>query len=186
MRWVDILNEHQDMVKGLLTLESMVNQAAVAIVEAIKQGHKILIFGNGGSAADAQHFAAELTGRYKRERRGLPAIALTTDTSAITAIGNDYGYDKVFSRQVEALASKGDVLVGISTSGHSQNVILALERGQSLGCTTIGLTGKDGGKIKDISDISINVATTNTPRVQEGHITIIHTICEWVEEAFCA
>lgn len=186
MRWVDILNEHQTMVKGLLNLESVVNQAAVTIVEAIKQGHKILIFGNGGSAADAQHFAAELTGRYKRERRGLPAIALTTDTSAITAIGNDYGYDKVFSRQVEALAQKGDILVGISTSGHSQNVLLALELGPSLGCKTIGLTGKDGGKIKGSSDISINVAIDNTPRVQEGHITIIHTICEWVEEAFCA
>jgi len=186
MRWVDILNEHRDMVDTLIDLEPMINQAAVSIVESIMHGHKILIFGNGGSAADAQHFAAELTGRYKRERRGLPAIALTTDTSAITAIGNDYGFNKVFSRQVEALAQKGDVLVGISTSGQSENVLRALELGSTLGCKTISLTGKDGGNIKDVSDISINVAMNNTPRVQEGHITIIHTICEWVEEAFCA
>lgn len=186
MRWNDIINEHRQMIDTLVELEPTINQVAVAIVEAIQRGNKILIFGNGGSAADAQHFAAELLGRYKKERRGLPAIALTTDTSALTAIGNDYGYDKVFSRQVEALASKGDVLVGISTSGNSLNVIDALKVGKTMGCLTIGMTGKDGGQIKGVSQVSLNVPIQNTPRVQEGHITLIHTICEWVEDAFCA
>ena len=185
MKWNEILNEHRQMVDVLAKLEADLNRATVSLVEAIKQGHKVLVFGNGGSAADAQHFAAELTGRYKRERRGLPAIALSTDTSALTAIGNDYGFDNVFSRQVEALAHKGDVLIGISTSGNSENVVKALTLGKAMGCLTMSLTGKEGGVIKLISDISLNIAVENTPRVQEGHITIIHTLCEWVEEAFC-
>ena len=186
MRWIDIVNEHRQMIDSIVDLEETINHVAVSLVEAMQRGNKVLIFGNGGSAADAQHFAAELLGRYKRERKGLPAIALTTDTSALTAIGNDYGYDKVFSRQVEALAHKGDVLIGISTSGNSQNVISALKIGRLMGCFTVGMTGKDGGQIKEISHISLNVPIENTPRVQEGHITIIHTICEWVEDAFCA
>src|SRR3989338_1290321 len=152
------------------------------IVDVYKNQKKILIFGNGGSAADAQHFAAELVGRYKMERHGLPAIALTTDTSAITAIANDYSFDEIFSRQVEALANSGDLIVGITTSGNSQNVNLALEKAKKMGCTTVGLCGRDGGKIKDIADMTIIVPSNNTPRIQETHITIIHIVCELLEK----
>jgi D-sedoheptulose 7-phosphate isomerase len=142
--------------------------------------------GNGGSAADAQHFVAEIVGRFKLERRGLPAIALSTDTSILTAIGNDYGFDKVFSRQVEALASPGDLVIGISTSGNSPNVLLALQLARQAGCSTVGLLGKDGGSIKDVCDLALVVPTNDTPRVQEGHITIIHIVCDLLEKALFA
>ena len=154
---------------------------SIEIIEnALKNGNKLLICGNGGSAADAQHFAAEIVGRFKLERDGLPAIALTTDTSILTAIGNDYGFDKIFERQVEALGKEGDVLVGISTSGNSENVIKAVNKAKVMGIYTIGLLGKDGGKLKDIVDLALIVPSKDTARIQECHLTIYHVICEEV------
>jgi D-sedoheptulose 7-phosphate isomerase len=138
--------------------------------------------GNGGSAADAQHFVAEMVGRFKMERRGLPAVALSTDTSILTAIGNDYGFEKVFRRQIEALAVPEDVVIGISTSGNSPNVLQALELAREMGCRTVGLLGKDGGTIKNVCDLALIVPTNDTPRVQEGHITIIHIVCDLLEK----
>ena len=165
-------------------MENAIQDVSKIIVETLKNGNKVLICGNGGSAADAQHFAAELTGRYKSERRGLPGIALTTDTSALTAIGNDYGYDRVFDRQTEALANKGDVLIGISTSGNSKNVISALTLAKKMGCSTIGLSGRDGGAMNDVCDINLVVPSDNTPRIQEMHILFIHTICQIIDDNF--
>jgi len=165
-------------------MEVSLKDASTLIVEVLKNGNKVLICGNGGSAADAQHFAAELTGRYKTERRGLPGIALTTDTSALTAIGNDYGYDRVFDRQTEALANKGDLLIGISTSGNSKNVISALNLAKEMGCSTIGLTGRDGGAMNEVCDINLVVPSDNTPRIQEMHILFIHTMCQIVDDNF--
>lgn len=159
-----------------------IEKAAQTIITSLKAGGKLLVFGNGGSAADSQHVAAELVGRFKKERKALAAIALTTDTSIITAIANDYGYDSIFSRQVEALGSSGDVALGISTSGNSANVIAALKAARSNGMKTIGLTGSDGGKMKSECDILIAVGTKDTPRVQELHGTIGHVICELVED----
>ena len=143
-----------------------------------------LLFGKGGSAADAQHFAAELVGRYKTERKGLAAIALTTDTSALTAIGNDYGYDRVFDRQVEALANTGDVAIGISTGGSSANVASALKLAKDLDCKTIGFSGRGGGEMNELCDINIVVPAQDTARIQEMHIVIGHTICHLIDLAF--
>ena len=148
-------------------------------------GNKVLWCGNGGSAADSQHMAAELMGRFRRERRGLASIALTTDTSILTAIGNDYGYERVFSRQVEALCVKGDVVVGISTSGNSKNVCAALETAQQLGAFTVALTGAGGGAIASIADITLRIGSEETARIQEGHILCGHMLCDWVELAVC-
>ena len=158
--------------------------AANLCIDTLKNGGKILIFGNGGSAADAQHIAAELVGRYKVERKGLPAIALTTDTSALTSIGNDYGYARVFDRQVEALANKGDVVIGISTGGSSGNVISALKLAKGMGCKTIGLSGRDGGEMNDVCNVNLVVPAEDTPRIQEMHIVIGHTICHLIDQAF--
>jgi D-sedoheptulose 7-phosphate isomerase len=156
------------------------------LVDALSKGGKLLLMGNGGSAADAQHFAAEMVGRFLLERRALPAIALTTDTSILTAVGNDYGFDDVFARQVEALANPGDVLIGISTSGNSHNVKCALEAGQKLGAKTIGLLGRDGGVIGPLVDLNLTVPCSETPRVQEAHLVIIHILCDLVEKSlFC-
>jgi len=152
------------------------------MVDTFQRGGKVLVMGNGGSAADAQHFVAEIVGRFKMERRGLPALALSTDTSILTAIGNDYGFDRVFSRQVEALAAPGDLVIGISTSGNSPNVLLALELARETGCRTVGLLGKDGGSIKGVCDLALIVPTADTPRVQEAHITIIHIVCDLLEK----
>jgi len=152
------------------------------VADALAEGRKLLIMGNGGSAADAQHFAAEIVGRFKLERRAMPAIALTTDSSIITAIGNDYGFDQIFRRQVEAFAEAGDIVIGISTSGSSGNVFAALVTAREIGCTTVGLLGRDGGAIAGISDIPLVVPVPDTPRVQEAHVTIIHIICELVEK----
>ncbi len=156
------------------------------IIAALNAGNKLLIMGNGGSAADAQHFAAEFVGRFLRERRALPAIALTTDTSLLTAVGNDFGFDQIFKRQVEALAQPGDVVIGISTSGHSANVALAMSTAQQLGCKTIGMLGRDGGVIAPLSDIQLTVPVQETPHIQEAHITMIHLICDLVEQAICS
>lgn len=156
--------------------EDIVN-LGILIGKRLKLGNKLLICGNGGSAADSQHFAAEVVGRFEKERKGFSAIALTTDTSALTAIGNDYGFDKVFSRQVEALGQKGDILIGISTSGNSKNVIEAVKVAKGLGIFTVGLLGKDGGQLKDLVDKAFIVRSNNTARIQEVHITFIHAIC---------
>lgn len=153
-------------------------------IDSLNNGGKILIFGNGGSAADAQHIAAELVGRYKAERKGLAAIALTTDTSALTSIGNDYGYNHVFNRQVEALANMGDVAIGISTGGSSANVISALTLANELGCKTIGFSGRDGGEMNTVCNINLVVPAEDTPRIQEMHIVIGHTICHLIDQEF--
>jgi D-sedoheptulose 7-phosphate isomerase len=158
-----------------------VDDASAIISKALKRGGKILICGNGGSAADAQHMAAEFVGKYLKVRKGLPALALSVNTSALTAIGNDYGYEHVFSRQVEALASKDDVIIGISTSGNSSNVVYALDLARSKGCSTIALTGSQKCRMDTAADIVIKVPSESTPRIQELHIFVIHTICELVE-----
>ena len=169
------------------TFESIghsVEVAAKLCLDCLKNGNKILLFGNGGSAADAQHIAAELVGRYKTERKGLAAIALTTDTSALTAISNDYGYDCVFDRQVEALANTGDVAIGISTGGSSANVASALKLAKDLDCKTIGFSGRGGGEMNELCDINIVVPSQDTARIQEMHIVIGHTICHLIDLAF--
>jgi D-sedoheptulose 7-phosphate isomerase len=152
------------------------------ITETIRKGNKVLIMGNGGSAADAQHFAGEFVNRFLMERTPLPAISLSTDTSVITCIGNDYSFDDIFKKQVEAIARKDDVLIGITTSGNSENILRAFEAGRAIGTINIGLLGKDGGKARDFTDINIIVNSDITPRIQEMHITIIHIICEIVEK----
>jgi D-sedoheptulose 7-phosphate isomerase len=157
--------------------------AASAVSRATAAGHKILAFGNGGSAADAQHFVAELVGRFETERTPLPAIALTSDSSVTTAIANDYGYETVFARQVEALGQEGDVAFGISTSGRSRNVESAIAAAKARGLVTVALTGRDGGRMGKLSDIHINVPESSTARVQEVHRTIIHAVCLLVERA---
>ena len=149
---------------------------------SLNNGGKLMLMGNGGSAADAQHIAAELIGRFKRDRKAIPAIALTTDSSILTCLANDYGYESVFSRQVEALARKGDVVMGISASGNSENVIRAFHSADEIGAVTIGLLGNDGGKMKDIVHAAVVVPSTDTARIQEVHITIGHIICEVLEQ----
>tara|TARA_B110000008_G_C16973070_1_gene564698 strand:+ start:3212 stop:3772 length:561 start_codon:yes stop_codon:yes gene_type:complete len=176
-------NQHvQVSLETLKTIEKSLESSAITCMNALSKGNKILLCGNGGSAADAQHIAAELVGRYKTERRGLPAIALTTDTSTITSIANDFGYSKIFERQVEAIANKGDVLIGISTGGTSLNVINALKIAKNLECKTIGLSGKGGGNFNDICDINIIVPSDDTARIQEMHILIGHTICHFIDQ----
>jgi len=159
--------------------------AAVKILTlAMKRKHKAIFFGNGGSAADSQHIAAEFIGRFQKERRALPAIALTTDTSILTALSNDYGYDVVFARQIEGLGQKGDVAFGISTSGNSRNVIEGIKKAKRQGLATISLTGCGGGKLAKLTDISLIVPSKKTARIQESHICIAHAICELVEKQF--
>ena len=176
------LTTHLETINKVIeTMQESLEKASKLAVETLKNGNKILLCGNGGSAADAQHIAAELTGRYKTERRGLPAIALTTDTSALTAIGNDYGYDRVFDRQVEALANKGDLIIGISTSGNSKNIISALKLGRELGCKNLGFSGRDGGVMNEVCDINLIVPSNDTPRIQEMHILFGHTICQIID-----
>lgn len=158
-------------------IEKFVNM----MIDTYKNNKKILVFGNGGSASDAQHFVGELVGRFKLERNALPAIALNTDTTVMTAIGNDYGYDNLFKRQVEAFAHEGDLVIGISTSGNSENVVRAMRKARSMGAKTVGMTGSTGGKLSELSDIIITVPSENTPRIQEAHIAIIHIVCELLE-----
>ena len=152
------------------------------LTRVLKSGNKILIAGNGGSAAASQHFAAEVDGRFLKERAGIPAIALTTDTSVLTSIGNDYGYNWVFSRQIEALGKSGDVFFGISTSGNSENVVQAVQKAKEMEILTVGLLGKSGGTLKEMCDYDLTVPLDETPRVQEFHIMTIHMICEMIEE----
>ena len=166
------------------TLPAEIARAGEALANALKAGHKVLACGNGGSAADSQHFAAELVGRFERERPGLPAVALTVDTSALTAIANDYDYDRVFSKQVEALGNAGDVLLAISTSGNSKNCIEAIRSAQARGMVVIALTGRDGGamgRMTRANDFHLNVSHPRTMRVQEVHLLVIHCLCEVVD-----
>ena len=161
----------------------VISAAAERVIECFRAGHKLLAFGNGGSASDAQHLCAELAGRYVRERPGLPALALTANTSDLTAIGNDYGYDRVFARLIEAHGRTGDVAFAISTSGNSRNVLEAVATARQRGLATIGLCGRGGGKLAGCVDVPIAVPSDHTPRIQETHIAIIHVLCELVDDA---
>ena len=177
-------DEHIKTADSLYKLIETVAEASQICIESLKQGGKILLLGNGGSAADAQHFAAELVGRFKHNRKGLPAIALTTDTSALTSIGNDFGFNNIFKRQVEALANSNDVVIGISTSGNSENIVNALKVASSLSCKIIGLTGEDVGLMNKFCDLIISAPSNSTPRIQEIHIIVEHTICHLIDEEF--
>jgi len=179
------INEHIAVTQHLISsMIDEITEAALVCVDAIEKGNKVVLFGNGGSAADAQHIAAELSGRFLKERKGLPGLALTTDTSVLTAVGNDYGYDKVFERQVEALCNEGDVLIGISTSGNSPNVVNAIQKGKEQGCIIIGFLGREGGKLRELCDYPLVVASPTTARIQEMHIMIGHIICEYIDENY--
>lgn len=178
----DIQDSIQIRQALLKTHVPLIEKAARMIYEALKKGNKVLFFGNGGSASDSQHLAAEFVGRYEKERRGVPAIALTTDTSILTAVANDYGYHRIFERQIEALGRKGDVAFGISTSGNSANVLLGIQKAKAQGLSTIALSGRDGGKLHPLVDLSIVVPSQKTARIQESHIMIGHIICERVDE----
>ena len=176
------LQEHLEAIQALLQTRIVeIERSGEMICSALYQGHKVLLCGNGGSAADAQHIAAELVGRYELQRRAWPSIALTTDTSALTALSNDFGYEEVFARQIEALAGEGDVLIALSTSGASANVIRAAEVAKKLGCRTIALTGGTGEPLASICDIAVSVPSQRTSRIQEAHITIGHLWCEMVD-----
>jgi phosphoheptose isomerase len=181
--FADTIALHQQVRNGDT---QAVLDAAAAISSAIRGGGKLLIFGNGGSASDAQHVAAELIGRFERERDGMAAVALTADPGVLTSIGNDYGFGRVFARQVEALGRPGDVAFGISTSGGSTNVVAALQAGKARGLKTVALTGRDGGLVGGAAEIHINVPSSSTARVQEVHRTLLHVICDLVERAFVA
>lgn len=176
------LREHVDAIQALLETRIVeIERSGQMICAALGEGHKVLLCGNGGSAADAQHIAAELVGRYELQRRAWPSIALTTDTSALTALSNDFGYEEVFARQVQALASEGDVLIALSTSGTSVNVIKAAEAARKQGCRTIALTGGSGEPLASLCDITVSVPSKRTSRIQEAHITIGHLWCEMVD-----
>ena len=174
-------NEHQAVIAALEPLLPKIAAVADAMRTCLASGGKILLFGNGGSAADSQHIAAEIVGRYKKERRGLPAIALTTDTSILTSVGNDYGFDFIFSRQVEALCTPADVVIGFSTSGNSRNVVLGIEKAREIGAITVAMTGGSGGKLASLCDHALTMPTSDTPRIQEAHILIGHSLCDLVE-----
>jgi phosphoheptose isomerase len=173
---------HVEAIESLSSQHESIEQASDALIASIKSGNKILLCGNGGSASDAQHIAAELVGRFGIERHGLPAIALTTDTSILTSVGNDYGFEHIFARQVEALAGVSDVLVAISTSGNSSNVINCVNAAKKVGCQTIGLLGRDGGELSSVVDISIVVPVYETAYIQECHIVIGHIWCSLIDD----
>ena len=177
-----IWDEHLEVAKALTTLAGDVSKVADLIYSSLAEGGQLLIAGNGGSAADAQHISAELTGRFLRERRPLRAIALHANTSALTAVGNDYGFEHVFARELTAHARRGDVLLAISTSGNSPNILRAIEAARQCGVAVIGLTGESGGKMRAACDLCLCVPSKSTPRIQEMHVTIGHTICELIEE----
>jgi D-sedoheptulose 7-phosphate isomerase len=182
----DQIQDTQRVMSAMLAddeLLTRVEAAAEACIVSLKNGGKILLAGNGGSAADAQHIAAEFVSRFAFDRPGLPAIALTTDTSILTAIGNDYGYDKLFARQLQAHAREGDVFIAYSTSGKSPNVIAAMQEAKSRGVVCIGMTGNRGGQMKDVCDYYLNVPSADTPKIQEGHAVLGHILCGLVEQA---
>lgn len=177
------LREHQALFERLTPLADALERAGALMAETLSGGHKLMFCGNGGSAADSQHLAAELTGRFLKDRRPLAAMALSTDTSALTCIGNDYSFDEVFSRQVTGLGRSGDCLLAISTSGNSRNVMRAAEAARGAGMRVIGLLGRDGGALRGLCDLAIIVPSPTTARIQEAHIFIGHTLCAMVEEA---
>ncbi|HEX5873542.1 MAG TPA: D-sedoheptulose 7-phosphate isomerase [Pyrinomonadaceae bacterium] len=179
----DSLQEHLETIQKVIDSHiSTITQSGQMICEALTSGRKILLCGNGGSAADAQHIAAELVGCYEKQRRSWPALALTTDTSALTAVSNDLGYEEVFARQIKGLAQAGDVLVAISTSGKSKNVLRAIEAAKEVGCKTIGLTGATAEPLRSLCDVAVAVPSTRTSRIQEVHITVGHLWCEMVDQ----
>ena len=175
---IDVKNKL--LKSGLKDIEKL----ASAMLETLKSGHKILLFGNGGSASDSMHIAAELVGRFKKERKALPAIALSANVSTLTALGNDYSFEYLFERQVEAFGNKGDMAIGISTSGSSKNVVAGILKASKIGLKTAALTGNKIGELSKIADICIRVPSSNTPRIQESHIAIGHIVCELIEDAF--
>jgi len=177
--------DHAAVIHALPAQQPVLEKIAAEMTRAVLAGNKVLWCGNGGSAADAQHLAAELVGRFRRERRGLPSIALTTDTSILTAVANDYGYESVFSRQVEALCQNGDVVVGISTSGNSRNICAALEAARSAGAFTVAFTGEAGGLMASIADAILLIPSKDTARIQEAHILCGHILCDWIELSIC-
>jgi D-sedoheptulose 7-phosphate isomerase len=180
------LIEAHNLVQAMLhseQLQIVLEQAALACINSLRAGGKILLAGNGGSAADAQHIAGEFVSRFAFDRPGLPAIALTTDTSILTAIGNDYGYEKLFARQVQALGIKDDIFIGYSTSGRSPNILMAFEEARSKGLVCIGLTGNRGGSMRTLCDYLLEIPSADTPKIQEGHLILGHTLCGLVESA---
>lgn len=182
---VNILEKSISVKQAIISNSELINSIQIVVskvIEAFKNGNKVLFCGNGGSAADAQHLAAEFSGRFYTDRNPLPSEALHCNTSFITAVGNDYGYEYIYSRMMKGIGKEGDILIGLSTSGNSANIIKAFEVCREIGVTTIGMTGATGGLMKDLSDILINVPSTDTPRIQESHITIGHIICQLVEE----
>ncbi|MFA4869725.1 MAG: D-sedoheptulose 7-phosphate isomerase [Pedobacter sp.] len=182
---LDELNHHRLTIEKVISsLVPQIEQGCTMITETILSGGKVLIAGNGGSAADAQHIAAELTGRFVKERKALPAIALTVDTSALTAISNDYGYERVFQRQIEAYARPSDLFIAISTSGNSANILSALKTAKEMGCKTLGLSGRDGGQMNELCDLNIVIPEDNTARIQEMHILIGHILCTSVDNLY--
>jgi len=185
MKYVNYLKAehaaHMAMFNALEPLFPLISDIGIAMQNTIKNGGKILLMGNGGSAADSQHIAAEIVGRFKKERKGLPAIALTTDTSIITSVGNDYGYDYIFARQIEALCRPEDLVIGLTTSGNSANVVSAIEAAKTIGATTVGLTGGTGGKLNALCDYNIVIPSNVTARIQEAHIFVGHSLCEILE-----
>lgn len=179
---LEIIKKSSQTITSCNSLTDTIEYAIESIVNSIKSGKKLVIFGNGGSAADAQHLAAEFISRYQLEGKSIPAIALTTDTSILTAIGNDYGFEKIFERQCESLINDGDVIIAISTSGNSKNVLLGVKKCKEKGAKVIGLGGRNGGSLKELTDIMISIPSDETPRIQEGHRVVIHVICEIVEK----
>jgi D-sedoheptulose 7-phosphate isomerase len=175
------LAEHQNVMGKLTALLPQIAAVADEMRACLKRGGKILLMGNGGSAADSQHIAAEIVGRYKKERRGLPSIALTTDTSIITSVGNDFGFEFIFSRQVEALCTPLDLVIGLTTSGNSPNVVRAIETAKEIGAKTVGMTGGTGGKLAALCDFCLIMPSSDTPRIQEAHIFVGHSLCELLE-----
>lgn len=185
MKYIDYLKgehaAHMAMFNALEPIFPIISDVGIAMQNCIKNGGKILIMGNGGSAADAQHIAAEIVGRFKKERKGMAAIALTTDTSILTSVGNDYGYDYIFARQIEALCRPEDLVIGITTSGNSANVVRAMEAAKEVGATTVGLTGGTGGKLTALCDYNLIMPSSVTARIQEAHIFVGHSLCEILE-----
>jgi D-sedoheptulose 7-phosphate isomerase len=182
---IEELYDHQNIIQKVIdSLTGDIEAACNMITSTLKNGNKVLLAGNGGSAADAQHIAAELSGRFVKERKALPGIALTTDTSAITSIANDYGYEFVFSRQLEALAQPGDLFIGISTSGNSEGILNAFKSAKKIDCKTLGLSGRDGGKMNGLCELNIIVPSNITARIQEMHILIGHILCKAVDNEF--
>lgn len=180
------INTHIEIAQKFSSEMPDIEGVALVSIEALRNGNKLLIAGNGGSVADAQHFAAELIGRFKKERKALPALALDANPSAVTAISNDYSFEQVFARQIEALARPGDVFFGISTSGNSKNIIEAAKTAKKFGCKVVGLTGETGGAMKEVCDFLINIPSQETPRIQEMHTLVIHTLSDAIEDALCS